>query len=416
MNRIFKFILTCLICVAMLIFCIACETSSSGEKDSYSRKNNGDSLAGESMDLWGKKLNIDEGISYGSPFSEGCAFVQIGGDKSVTYCINKTGEIVFELVGDYSVERDYNAGLAILNSDDGICICNMEGKLTTAEDLGASEIYLLDNSYINSRYKYAKDQDVYIALKRTTTDYRGSVDEAAIINSKFEVVVDYSQELFQEIKKFKNSYYYDGFLFHTTNFEKEIKTYLDLRTGVVYEDGTEFFSKINLKHKSDFWLPEDSQAYYDIRTKNGTVLDLSEYDDTISLGYFEDGYATVIFNIQESNGKIRSFFTLLTENGSFSFEPIEIKNDDNVARNYSSEVVQEGSSVVIIKVEEKLNQAKLQTRLFSINKDGIIAELVIDGGSYTDYTLSDGVLMRAAWDKDLHRTYTYYNLNLSPLF
>ena len=71
---------------------------------------------------------------------------------------------------------------------------------------------------------------------------------------------------------------------------------------------------------------------------------------------------------------------------------------------------------MIIKVEEKLNQAKLQTRLFSINKDGIIAELVIDGGSYTDYTLSDGVLMRAAWDKDLHRTYTYYNLNLSPLF
>ena len=257
---------------------------------------------------------ITEMVSY----REGLAFAELDDDISKSYCIDKEGNILFTLdimVGSQNLGF-YN-GIAVFGgSFESVWICDKEGKITTPEDLGGDTI-LIDPS-LSSRASNEFFKAGYFFVKKTTTTFEGSKDEAALYNSKLEKLHDFSEELYSIYEEFLVSACYGGYLYEYNGYEEP--SIFDPVSGKKVANVSEFLEDFDLENPSDMWYWEADGIYDIFGSSEIPVIDMSKYSETLYyITDFENGVAGVAF---ESADKY--FFTIMKEDGSFCFEPIEL--------------------------------------------------------------------------------------------
>ncbi len=338
-------------------------------------------------------------ISYATLFSEGYAFVNLNKDLSKEYCIDKQGNIIFTL--DVGVHGDttgfYNGICAFGSGWEESSICDITGKITTAEDLGGTKILLynlLDGAAPGILDAF---RDGYFFVEKTETTFTDSVTKMAIFNSKLEKVVDFSEEMVALYYEFCGANYYNGYL-----YDNGFVDVLDLNTGKKVENVESLLGEVEIAHSSDFWVFYENGYYnlLDIESEVPLVIDLSEYADTLAKASdFKDGEAYLIFNSNDVN-----FFTILLENGEFAFEPVQLEGT-------SVSVAREAGKYVVV----TSGQGEIKLQVF--DKDGAKPETL----SYTSNSLivraeiQDGVVLVKLNDNWKY-TYEYYNLELTKLF
>ncbi len=313
MKQILAFILAAL----TLFSFVACKSPSDLDTgDLPSNENGKPSAPSDAADV----LKADEIAAVTSPYSEGVAFVCKKGDSQNSYCIDKTGKIIFS-IADPSVSSSFTNGFVVTD----LGICDKNGKIVaTPQSLGGDEIV---------RYDFSAD---YILVSRSTTSYKGTVTELATFNTKFEKIVDFSSEFYDTYTG------YGGFA-ATVSIDRYIltysghdDTYLDLYTGEILNDRESLRSKIRAERESDLWeFDYDDDFFYNrlddylkVRTSlvdeyRTPILDLSQdekYKNIYKIGNFENGIAPVIFCVSFTS----YYYTVIDEEGNFKFDPVRI--------------------------------------------------------------------------------------------
>jgi hypothetical protein len=343
------------------------------------------------------------------PFSEGKTFVSYKGmeNLSTEYCIDKEGNILFSVeLGMLNESPGFHNGIATFRGPDphGLCFCDEEGNITTPADLGADEFLFDTFPETDPGLPFA---DGYFFARKTESSFEGNVHKAAIFNYKFEKLVDFSTEIFdlytKYIKELECSYY-DGYLYCIREGENEefIFNCLDLRTGKETHDYETVLNKITINNPSDFWYKDwDGTTYKYVDMITGeTVIDLSKYPTINEAGDFKNGLAPIFFEVDDEVGTT-NYFTILKEDGSFAFEPIEI----GLPWGY-----RENNGVYLIPNFIDNDTSKLLT--FDIN--GKIAETVCTIGNPGNcyFAFSDGVINVDG----RYEGFEFYDINLQPLF
>lgn len=340
-------------------------------------------------------------ITDSSIFSDGKAWVRYGEltseEHQTLYCINKDGEILFSIdTGNINSPTPFYNGLSFvpLVFDDKIvyCICDETGKITKPSDVGATA-FLYD---IYSTYGLYEElfADGYIFAEKTEASFSGSSTKAALLNTSLEIVKDYTEENFSLFEKYINTYYYNGYLYNKID-----NTIFDLSNLEEIRDANAFITSFNPEYDSDMWDYDfNSSTYYDSLASSYTVtLDLSQYRETIAqMFHFKNGLAPLVF--KSAN---KAFFTVIREDGSFCFEPVELSGHYNC-----SVKVYDGKFLVVSGVNGNINV------LETFDTNGKIAEAEIEITGLVPYvSFNDDVIRITSTDMNC-----YYSLELEPLF
>lgn len=403
-----KKLLALILAALMLVSAVGCDNTSNsdgnndvtndeqGNLDNNNNDNTNNEQQNPSTDL--KNIIDVSKITSSTMFSEGKAWVRCGeitSDEYTTlYCINKRGEILFTVTNTFlnSPSPFYN-GLSVvpmmIDGESVYCICDEKGHITKPSDVGATEFLIMSDYEVGNSHNLFEDG--YIFAKKTEATFSGSSVTAAILNSSLEIVAGYTEEILALYEDYINSYYYNGYLY---NGQKV----LDIKAAKEIDDVSAFLSSFKPNHASDMWEYDwHSFVYYDILASTHTVtLDLSKYSETISQMYlFENGKAPLVF---ESAGK--AFFTVINEDGSFCFEPVELSGHSGCAvKSYN------GKYLIISTTG---NKYLLET--FDVNGKIAEAEIKIEGLSPSVKFCDDVVHIRST-DMDC-----YYSIELEPLF
>lgn len=302
-------------CIALIVvLCICCSACGGGEftNDTSNR------LDTSGVKHTGKK--IDGEIIAASDFSEGLAFVELSKDKGKTYCINKDGNIVFDLDIDLSINGDIYAtfinGLAYVNEG----FCDTSGKVIKPADVGATN------------FKYVTLSAGYIIAEVITSDYSDTNKKLGVLNTKFEWTVEPSENLYNE---FADEYgyiqidnaintpdYTDGDLYHNDALKKT----LNLKTGEIIKDeektGTPNSSVWVLgygdRRYTGYFLPDESTHL----SEDKLILDLTKNGVVYSATSFVNGKAAIVYHNADAN---KYYVTMIDETGKHLFEPVETK-------------------------------------------------------------------------------------------
>lgn len=202
------------ILVAVLMLCTL--SACGGNKNiGESEKNSQNAVVNTGKKIKGKIINF---LGY----SNGFALVELDNDDEKAYCIDKSGNIVYQLdieSGSFAWKRFIN-GMTI--TDGGIC--NLNGKIVYPEDMG-----------VKSFYTFALDGGYIIATK-ITADYSSSKKEMGVLNTDFEWVIEPSETLFAEFEEdldtslSTESGYYNGIIYFGMSDK-----FLNVETGEVLE-------------------------------------------------------------------------------------------------------------------------------------------------------------------------------------
>lgn len=297
------------------------EDSGNGVEDSgNNNKDDGQVDSGETdgdeNDVGTNKIDMTK-ITRVVPYREGLAFAELDDDMSKSYCIDKEGNILFTLDKVGTNGLGFYNGIAIFaGSAESLWICDKEGNITKPEDLGGDKI-LIDPS-LSSRASNEFFKAGYFFVKKTTTTFEGSKDEAALYNHKLEKLHDFSEELYGIYEEFLVSACYGGYLYEYNGYDAP--AIFDPVSGKKVANVTEFLENLELENPSDMWYWTGDGIYDMLGSSEIPVIDMSKYRETLySITDFEDGMAGVAF---VSAGK--SFFTIMREDGSFCFEPMEL--------------------------------------------------------------------------------------------
>ncbi len=336
-------------------------------------------------------------------YSEGYAFIQTNNNQEELHCIDKKGNIIFTLNGDYTNIIGFHNGIAVMKNGQfaTACLCDTKGNITMPEDIGATEFLLDDDDKTVAMF-----EDGYILAIKNTTDFSGSKNELGIYNSNLELIVNFSEKLYSDYQNHYYSYqYYDGYLFDISWNNRCV----DLRTGVDSENTSEMFAKIKPKYESDMWETYsmvDRYEIYDIREGEDhgvhkTVIDLSKYAETIfDHVTFRNGIANVTFNSGE-----KWYFTILKEDGEFAFEPIEIETS-------TACYITQSNGNYLIESYKTENGVVAPYKYIVFDVHGKRAEIDADMVGYVKlYLFSDDVIIA---EKD--GVYSMYDTNFKPLF
>lgn len=389
--------LGCFILIFMFMFLCACTKRAVLVYDEPSKE-----AAVESELQGGEKLQGK--IEYATAFSEGKAFVKVLGDDK-NYCINKKGQIIFELGGMIFISNSsfgakvngFYKGITLISDIYGMAyttICDKNGKITTATDMGVGTFYP----------DAAKDG--YII---TFTEISGQL---GVLNHKLEWVVKPSRELavalgIKEDNGARNLalYYKDNILYTQTGC-------VDITTGDVISGN--FESKGIAKHSKDSknWNTEDYGFSYNDGQKNYKMVDVSNigYTDCgycttkIEGGGFVDGKAPVVF------GDIDKWthFSVIDEKGKAQFVPVNFGN--YISRIY----IADGKILVIGKSGGK---AILKTYDMKGNKIGELKNVTEDLN--TAYYFNDSMVVvkqSGLTGKGVEKTAAIYDINLKSIF
>lgn len=343
------------------------------------------------------KIQMSE-ISYAGSFSEGYAFVELNRNRDIRYCINKKGEIQFQLENVQSVSSFHN-GYSFVTDKSGITyLYNTEGKRISAEDFGCS-------SFIT---KWTND---FIFIVKTVSDFSGSTDSLGILNYNLEFIVEPSADLYKKFMQYYNGNYTKYLAGYLYNEEK----CLNLLTGVENTDLSTMYNNAQVDHPSDLWeylsYPyywTDGATYKDMRTDE-IVVDLRQYKDTIERAYeFEDGTASLLFRSDTATGR-KDYFGVINEKGEFLFDPIELPSIDS-----GDYLVEKDGDNYLLKASFMAYKPEYTIAL--VNKNGVIKQFTIKSSRYLYVYLNDGVIQVHDTDSDYESTYTYYTLDMDPLF
>lgn len=251
-----------------------------------------------------QKIDTDN-ISYATSFSNGFAFIQYknADNPYCSYCIDKTGKEIFKIENTnlYNCAK-FNEKIAMVETTtpEEFIICDKNGNVTKAEKFGASRFVL---ETINHRKAFL---DGYIILERQNESYNGTKIEMSIINSAFETLAPFSEDLAETISSLKTNgtYYFDGYFC----FDDIL---LDLRTGEKISDRT----KINTKNIPLFYSTESGEIYNDLT--GGAIAKISE-NESISEMTFIGSLGLAKYNTD--NGL---WFNIMAQDGSAKFQPIK---------------------------------------------------------------------------------------------
>lgn len=395
-----KRILVLVLAVLMLVSFVACGSSNGGTV-SNDQNDNGEQPGTDNkpgVEESKNKIDVTK-ITSSTAFSEGKAWVRCGkmaSDEYTTlYCLNKKGEILFKLTDTFlnSPSLFYN-GLAVvpmmIDGEPTECLCDETGKVIKPADVGATEFLfsLADGS--GSDYKLLEGG--YIFAKKVEANFSGSSEKAAILNAELDVIAGYSEDVLALYQKYNGNDYYNGYLYSTY-----LGQVLDLKTGKEITDINSFVASFEPEYASDMWeYDHNSYAYYNSLAADYTeTLNLSQYSETIKQMYFfENGRAPLLF---ESAGK--AFFTVIKEDGSFCFEPVELSGHAGCT------VYADNGKYLVVSVG---NTYCFET--FDLN--GKVAEQKITvSGLLPTVNFSDGVVHIRSTD-----TNAYYSFELEPLF
>lgn len=346
-----------------------------------------------------KKIQMSE-IRYASTFSEDYAFVTLNENADIYCCINKSGEILFQLENMKEVRGFHNGYSFVTDKSNITYLCTTKGELISAEDFGCTDFIV----------KWSED---YIFVIKTISDHSGSTDYLGILSYDLEFIIEPSVELHKKFFKYYNknfTNYFSGYLY---NYDEE--TCLNLLTGVESNNLSAMYKNAQVTHPSDLWeyleYPRnwtDGATYIDNKTGK-TAVDLREYKETIKRAYeFEDGTASLLFQSDSSTGR-RYYFGVIDETGSFQFEPLELPNIE------SGEyfVTKDGNYYLL---QSSAMAYKTEYTVVLINSNGVSKQFNIPSSQYLKVSLCDGVILVEDMDEDYNSTYTYYTLEMNPLF
>lgn len=340
----------------------------------------------------GKKLSGK--IINSSNFSHGLALVCVEGDGNKTYCINKKGNIVFE------IEDTYHTSILIDNistiTDSYVlydnAIYDLKGNVTVPEDFGVTKFYGIAL------------EGGYILAENVVADFSSTKKELCVFDEEFNLIIQPSEELYSAVEGvldsldsiLTNSYYYNDFVYFC-NYDnhKDNSCYLNLKTGeITYEAPFELPSSQWTTYDSCYMEKIDPNNAENIR------LDLREYDNIYTLGKFKNRKAPIIFINNDINA---SFFTLIDEQGNFQFEPVQAPT--------SSTIKYDGLDTIIFIYGRNGRSVR------SYNSKGEFLGELENDNIYKSYyfDISDGVI-RIYTSNTSSDEILFYNPDLTPLF
>ena len=175
-----------------------------------------------------------------------------------------------------------------------------------------------------------------------------------------------------------------------------------MKTGIETHDYQAVLESITLDHKSDFWEYDyfmGNYAYYDRLSDDDTpVIDLRQYTTVEQVGDFKDGTAYIVFYVRDEESSVY-FFTILKEDGSFAFDPIQLDFDVRGVSYCNGTYL----------VENTING-----NYATFNVNGKIAELKLQSSNYNNrYYFSDDVIVLYNF---VSSQVFFYDINFQPLF
>lgn len=325
-------------------------------------------------------------ITGASAFNDGYALVCVNGNVDTTYCIDKEGNIIYQMDEKFAINGMISSTIVnghllstIVGAD---AIYDMTGKATLPEGVGATKFYRIAL------------EGGYILAEKVTADYSSTKKEIGVLNFNYEWVVEPSEEIYAAIEKdlrsleavYYGSYYHNGYIY----FE-DSKCYLNIETGEISYD-------IGQKTPSEHWARSNNGKYFDYEAN--LMLDLSHHENIKLVGKFQNGKAPIVFHNAEAGAW---FFTLVDEEGDFQFDPVQIKDMSVV-----NDVSYDGQYVLI----SDHSYAERHIQCYNT-----LGELM---GTYYNQTpfyseLNDGVILIES-GSNTNPQRDYYNPDFTPLF
>ena len=346
----------------------------------------------------------------GTDFSEGKAFIRTAG-SDLTYCIDKEGNVLFTLDGEY-ICGTYHNGIAFVTCSYGklagmTYICTSDGQLITAEDLGGSYFKRAHiGAYGRTNENFFGD---YILIEKHTFTSTPTKFELGILNCNLEYVVEPSEELYNVFNESFNNQVllYGSVIVAIPQYSNDWtgSKYLDLRTGVVETDYDIAISLMNITHESDFWQTS-SYCYID-RRNNTVALDLNEQGSNITLGRFENGQAPITYYDRISQTR---YFNIINESGQTLFEQYEIPLLNTITTSRCR-----SQNTYIVSTNEA-NEDSSYLTLMKITENGLVNKKSFPFAQTINtnfISLSDNIIRIA--DPNLNKI-IYLDENLEPLF
>ena len=308
-----------LLAIAILLCVAGCadKTKSADEADNDVASKNEENVNDSNTTVdSGNKLKGE--LEFGTNYTNGFAFVKVkGSDKN--YCIDKEGSIVFEtdnVIFATETKSAVTTGFyndIVLISDlyrmNYNTICDITGKITTAEELGST--YFLDDAF----------KDGYIIA--VVEGQKSKDDKIGVLNSDLEWVVEPSADIVESLgmeygvrssTKFYNDYILYG-----------VDGSIDIRTGEFFQDSYRTKGKYVQASLTDYW----SAKYDGYYSSDGQLaLDVSNDQELLFYGNatvdvdgaeFINGRSPIVF----SNNAEWQHFSVIDQNGELQFQPVD---------------------------------------------------------------------------------------------
>jgi len=368
-----KKLISILLVVCVLALCLISCDNNNNEQENGNGNNGGiatDNIgtnAGNEDDNGNQYEKIDDVISVGSPFTEGLAYVQYESYPNVTYCIDKSGNVIFEL--DDTFDLKILQGFNYMKFENGLSltfhnyICDSKGNITHPEDVGVTNFY---NVAFGGKYILA---DVVVS------NFESSSQKMGVMDFSFNWIVEPTEEIYDAFYErtlvSANNYsfytYYEDFLYHDG-------LCLNLKTGEITDN-------VDVPVSS-----EDFISQQELADKYATMQRMSA---------IVNGKAAIFFYNQDTE---KSYVSVIDNKGNLLYTPTEI--GINIYR-YEFD----GENIVIADAPWG-SEIKLE----AINSKGNCTAFNTKTLPYTSHTwtLQDGVIL-------IDNKY-YYDINFDPLF
>ncbi len=309
-----------------------------------------------------KYEKIDEMILVGSPFYEGLAFVQYVSYPDTTFCIDKSGNVIFRLndtFNPFSLEyAKFKNGLCLTPNN---YICDSKGNVTRPEDVGVTNFY---NVAFDGKYIIA---DVVVST------FESSSQKMGVMDSSFNWIVEPTEAIYdafyeETIDALNSSDYYiyhNDYLYHYDSA-------LNLKTGEIINNAT--------IPTTDFISWEELSDKYTTMANTSNIV---------------NGKAAIFFYNEDTN---KHYVSVIDKNGNLMYDPSET----GIVPYYFQF---DGENIVIAD-----SNYGSKIKLESFNSEGVLTSFNTNTLPYTSHSwkLQDGVIV-------IDYRY-YYDISFVPLF
>lgn len=317
------------------------------------------------------------------PYSEGLAFVSFNNQSQF---IDKTGNVKFTVDSYNSTENmAFKNGLLMAWEDK---LMTIEGEMIDVQKFEGT-------AFQNISFAMELLEAGYFVVEKVSTGYDGATYESAIYNAKFEQVQPYSKELYTFLAEdFSYFTVYNGYI-----IRDDTETY-HIETGTYGE-----YKDLTLVNKMDFAcfsIPSDEER--GMYRNEEKLLDLSAYETLCSVNFTGDK-GLAIFENEENE----CFFTIMDEEGKFQFEPICFAETRG---RYHCQLNGDVIQAYGVLSERQNGKQVMRISTYDLNGNLLGFADVVDQSSFglIIYLGSDSIVV------DNENVFTYYDINLKPMF